>query len=1378
MTGFPRQGRYFTLAELRAYKLSSTLPDQGPKAVGAVDYQNQPTGAGPQRRLIERLVTFYFKDDLSGPDAFGNPSRLGLTYESYKLALTADLLGDVLQDKFTATVRGALGAATKPSDFLASGYVPDSALFATGKAAQQWWMRSGVAGFASGAAQRFYLPERYTDPFGNVTTLSYDGEAATDPTRRYLLFVASSTDAVGNTVAVEAFDYRVLAPARIKDANDNESATAFDALGLPVAMALIGKPGVDETGDTLDGFTVDLLDPDDASIAAFFAATSFDGRQARRWLGKATARFVYHFGEASSALGACSIMREQHERDAPNVDSADPTKAIPIQVSVEYSDGGGNILVKKVQAEPDVFHTGSDALRWIASGKTVLNNKGKPVKQYEPYPSATAHRFEAAEAQSGVGVTPVLYYDAVGRLIRTDMPDGSFSRVEFSPWFVRSFDQNDTLADGNPWYDARKTLPAGDPEQRAAALAKTICGDTPAETHLDSLGRDVVAIAHNRTHSVDNAGHDVLTDERQDTFTRLDAEGKPLWIRDARGNLVMQYIASTTAGVSPAKATRWADDSTETMPGKAVTAYDIAGNLMFQHSMDAGDRWMIMDGAGQPFFAWDQNVSSAGVLEKRLYTTQYDALHRPTSLQLSVNGASPVLIEQFVYSDTTGNSDLAGAKKANLIGKLVQHCDSSGLRQLTRCDWSGNVAEEQRTFVKAPDAALIDWSTGPAMASDTFTQTSEYDALNRITRHYNWHRQSAPKLAIYQPSYNQRGALLSETLTIRDTGSGAEITAAAITDIRYNVKGQKERLTLGNGTVTHYDYDPATFRLRELRTTRPDYDPPFPSDRGALLADANVLQQLRYTYDAAGNIAAIEDGAFKPVYFQNSQVDPRNQYEYDALYRLTYASGRETGQGGNAAGSNDLEPAYASRFPITDQTLRQYIQRYSYDTAGNFLAMRHIVPTDTTQSWTRSYAPATDSNRLAATVLGAAAATNYRHDTHGNMLNLFRTVSGSDTSFALLWDHRDMIASINLVGGGSAFYQYGADKQRTRKYIKRNGSKAEERLYLGGYELYRRYRGSTLVEEIETHHLFEGQNRVLMVDDVLTVPKQTLFRYQYSNHLGSVGLELDDQAAIISYEEYHPYGTSAYRATAAGAEAPPKRYRYTGMERDEESGLNYHTARYYALSLGRWVSADPSGTRGGLNFYLYTSATPLGARDRGGLQDDKLTKSSDYNARMADWFSKQGWTEEAKEYQHKAAFAEGMEIFHKTSAEGANVALAVMGAEFAIGFGLIGAAYAVGAAEVLQASAALRALAIGIRLSISPITGASLTTSSAVSGGVLVSGGGTSAVVGATTTAAVGTAAVTSTAAPTVATVGIATTVVAVGSSLALAAKPDPLDLN
>ena len=43
------------------------------------------------------------------------------------------------------------------------------------------------------------------------------------------------------------------------------------------------------------------------------------------------------------------------------------------------------------------------------------------------------------------------------------------------------------------------------------------------------------------------------------------------------------------------------------------------------------------------------------------------------------------------------------------------------------------------------------------------------------------------------------------------------------------------------------------------------------------------------------------------------------------------------------------------------------------------------------------------------------------------------------------------------------------------------------------------------------------------------VPEQ-LIRYQFGNHLGSASLELDDQAQIISYEEYTPYGSTSYQA--------------------------------------------------------------------------------------------------------------------------------------------------------------------------------------------------------------------------------------------------------
>jgi RHS repeat-associated protein len=98
-------------------------------------------------------------------------------------------------------------------------------------------------------------------------------------------------------------------------------------------------------------------------------------------------------------------------------------------------------------------------------------------------------------------------------------------------------------------------------------------------------------------------------------------------------------------------------------------------------------------------------------------------------------------------------------------------------------------------------------------------------------------------------------------------------------------------------------------------------------------------------------------------------------------------------------------------------------------------------------------------------------------------------------------------------------------------------------------------------------------------------------------------LELDDQAQVISYEEYHPYGTTAYEAARSSTETP-KRYRYTGKERDEETGFSYHGARYYAAWLGRWVSCDPGGVRDGLNTYTYVNGRPLVLQDPTGMDGE------------------------------------------------------------------------------------------------------------------------------------------------------------------------------
>ena len=102
-------------------------------------------------------------------------------------------------------------------------------------------------------------------------------------------------------------------------------------------------------------------------------------------------------------------------------------------------------------------------------------------------------------------------------------------------------------------------------------------------------------------------------------------------------------------------------------------------------------------------------------------------------------------------------------------------------------------------------------------------------------------------------------------------------------------------------------------------------------------------------------------------------------------------------------------------------------------------------------------------------------------------------------------------------------------------------------------------------------------------------------------------LEVDEHADIVFYEEHHPYGTLAYAAARSAAEVSLKRYRYTGKERDEETGFSYHGARYYAAWLGRWTSTDPIGIVDGGNRYQFTRSNPLTLVDPTGLAS-KLTE--------------------------------------------------------------------------------------------------------------------------------------------------------------------------
>ncbi|RYZ05672.1 MAG: RHS repeat-associated core domain-containing protein, partial [Myxococcales bacterium] len=228
---------------------------------------------------------------------------------------------------------------------------------------------------------------------------------------------------------------------------------------------------------------------------------------------------------------------------------------------------------------------------------------------------------------------------------------------------------------------------------------------------------------------------------------------------------------------------------------------------------------------------------------------------------------------------------------------------------------------------------------------------------------------------------------------------------------------------------------------------------------------------------------------------------------------------------------------------------------------------------------------------------------------------------------AMEWDYADRLKhTLKSVGSRQdTHFTYDAAGQRVREVYVHNGL-IEERIYLGGYEVYRRHTAGSVTaapdEERQTLHVMDDQRRVVMVEtktrDAAGVANPVgRWRFQLDNHLGSATLELDESGDVISYEEYHPYGSTAFHTADGSADVSAKRYRYTGKEKDDETGLYYHGARYYAPWLGRWTAADPAGLSGGLNLFAYVGGNPIN------LQDPDGRKPRSWGERAALWLHDQ-----------------------------------------------------------------------------------------------------------------------------------------------------------
>jgi RHS repeat-associated protein len=936
-----------------------------------------------------------------------------------------------------------------------------------------------------------------------------------------------------------SYDYRVLQPGEVIDPNGNRTIFTFTPLGLLAGTAVMGKTGENE-GDTLAAPGIHL-------VYDFLA-----------------------FMEHGQPVFVRTIRRMHHVNEA---DIPLPERNETIEM-IEYSDGFGRLVQARTQAEEVIFgqpvfggellppvqagqnttkelvgqRNGSqDHPNVLVSGWQIYDNKGRVVERYETFFSTGWAYQPPTREQAGQKVT--MFYDPHGQVIRTLNPDGSEQQIIFG--------RPEDLAvperfSPTPWevytYDANDNAGRTHPTLSTGFKAHW---NTPASTVVDALGRAIIAVVRNGP----NPETDWFT-----TRSTYDIRGNLLTATDALGRVAFKHV------------------------------YDLANRPWRIESIDAGLRSFVLDALGNIV----EQRDSKGALVLRAY----DLLQRLFRLWAQ-DGADQALTlrERMVYGDAAEaglTSEQAAA--ANLLGQLYLHYDEAGRITFETYDFKGNILEKVRQVIddtailavfdppppdwqvpafrvnwQPPAGTTLEGHAGKLLEAALYRTSVAYDAVNRI-KTIRYPEDVAGKRQELRPRYNRAGIL-----------ERVELDGVTFVEhIAYNAKGQRTLIAYGNGIMTRYAYNPQSFRLARLRSERFNQPAAF-TYRPA----GPPLQELAYRYDLVGNVTLIQDRT-PDSGIPNTPLGPHaldRAFTYDPLYRLVSATGREC----------DLPPTppWESGPRCADLTRsRGYTEQYTYDPACNLKQWQRQV---TGGGSTRTLTLAPGSNRLASMTIGQTT-YHYTYDPNGNMLR-------ETTSRHFEWEYGDRLRVFRVQAGQAepslhAHYLYDGAGQRVKKLLRKQGGQVEVTVYIDGIFEHHHFVRDNTREANNTLHVMDDQARIALVRVGPPFPGDTTPAVQYllGDHLGSSNVVVDDQGLLVNREEFTPYGETGFGSFAR------KRYRFTGKERDEESGLSYHGARYYAPWLARWTSCDPAGVVDGLNLYQYVRSNPTRLVDKTGMQ--------------------------------------------------------------------------------------------------------------------------------------------------------------------------------
>ncbi|MBL8615713.1 MAG: hypothetical protein JNM72_08920, partial [Deltaproteobacteria bacterium] len=746
--GLPVRARSFTLTGPLGWTDLALATPEAIRATVAdedlveVDFSATPDPAVPTVRLLGDQRTRYLDAAATTPSPlpYGEVGPRAIAYDAHVLAMTSALVDQVYDSRITLTALLAdTGCVSLPTG--ASGAADDG----------QVWLPSGRLVLDP---DRFYLPLSHIDPFGATTTLTWDALG---------FGLAAVEDPLGYETTAN-LDLQALAPTTTTDKHGTTEAVLLDPHGRVLAMCRSSVTSTGTEGET------------------DFAAP--------------TTRFFYddhRFADDGLPNRAVVEARERH--------GASPT----YQREVAYFDGGGGVVQVQGRAAPGpapardsagalVFDGGALVMaeadpRYVGSGRVQVDNKGNPIKQYEPFFSST----EEYESEADVvewGVSPVFAYDPLGRNTQVTLPDGNVRTVRYNPWRVEQRDEEDN----------------------AATPTSAIYTNTPGVTHLDAQGRPYRSDAYLRAASSPfeadgttpfdpDTSPDVLR-----TTVQYDVQGNPTAVVDPRGNTIQ------------------------------VQVFDLVGRPLFTGAADEGytpsngqgEARVLADAAGQPVHLW-RSGNTAGITNERKTSQAYDLVRRPTVQTLTDGTATPRVTELRSYGELGG-----APTTGRLAGRLFRLFDTAGLMEVSAYDLRGapitlrrqvladlTSAADWSTLVSATTVSAQNTATASLLDARSWPLDRSYDALGRLLWEDAPDADSAgANRSRTTPSYDVGGRLVRVEATVR----GATTATVFVSDIEYNARGQRESITYGEGatssTTTTYTYDPQRLWLTRLRTVR------------------------------------------------------------------------------------------------------------------------------------------------------------------------------------------------------------------------------------------------------------------------------------------------------------------------------------------------------------------------------------------------------------------------------------------------------------------------------------------------------------------------------------------------------------------------------